>query len=100
MPEVPPAVRGDPHYLRQILINLAGNAVKFTEHGSVTLHVSAKEETDAKARLKFSVRDTGIGIAPEAQARIFESFAQGEQSTTRRFGGTGLGTTIGNSWSS
>ena len=95
MPEVPPAVCGDPHYLRQILINLAGNAVKFTEHGSVTLHVSAQDETDAKVRLKFSVRDTGIGIAPEAQARIFESFAQGEQSTARRFGGTGLGTTIG-----
>ncbi len=94
MPEVPPAVRGDPHYLRQVLINLAGNAVKFTEQGSVTLHVSAQEETDAKVRLKFSVRDTGIGIPPEAQARIFESFAQGEQSTTRRFGGTGLGTTI------
>ncbi|HUJ86911.1 MAG TPA: ATP-binding protein [Burkholderiales bacterium] len=94
MPEVPPAVRGDPHYLRQILINLAGNAVKFTEQGTVTLHVSAQEETDTKVRLKFSVRDTGIGIPPEAQARIFESFAQGEQSTTRRFGGTGLGTTI------
>jgi two-component system, sensor histidine kinase RpfC len=95
MPEVPPAVRGDPHYLRQILINLAGNAVKFTEQGSVTLHVSAQGETDTKVRLKFSVRDTGIGIPPEAQARIFESFAQGEQSTARRFGGTGLGTTIG-----
>lgn len=94
MPEVPPAVRGDPHYLRQILINLAGNAVKFTEQGSVTLHVAAQEETETKVRLKFSVRDTGIGIPPEAQARIFESFAQGEQSTTRRFGGTGLGTTI------
>lgn len=94
MPEVPPAVRGDPHYLRQILINLAGNAVKFTERGSVTLHVAAQEETDAKVRLKFSVRDTGIGISPEAQGRIFESFAQGEQSTARRFGGTGLGTTI------
>jgi two-component system sensor histidine kinase RpfC len=94
MPEVPPAVRGDPHYLRQILINLAGNAVKFTERGSVTVHVSAQSETEVQVRLKFSIRDTGIGIAPEAQARIFESFMQGEQSTTRRFGGTGLGTTI------
>jgi two-component system sensor histidine kinase RpfC len=94
MPEVPPAVRGDPHYLRQVLINLAGNAVKFTEQGSVTVHVSAQAETDARVRLKFSIRDTGIGIAPEAQQRVFESFTQADQSTTRRFGGTGLGTTI------
>ena len=94
MPEVPPALRGDPHYLRQVLINLAGNAVKFTERGSVTVHVSAQGETDAGVRLKFSVRDTGIGIAPEAQSRVFESFTQADQSTTRRFGGTGLGTTI------
>jgi len=94
MPEVPPALRGDPHYLRQILINLAGNAVKFTEHGSVTMHVSAQSESEARVRLKFSIRDTGIGIPPEAQARIFESFTQADQSTARRFGGTGLGTTI------
>jgi two-component system sensor histidine kinase RpfC len=94
MPEVPPAVRGDPHYLRQILINLAGNAVKFTEQGSVTMHVSAQSESEARVRLKFSIRDTGIGIPPEAQARIFESFTQADQSTARRFGGTGLGTTI------
>jgi len=94
MPEVPPALRGDAHHLRQVLINLAGNAVKFTERGSVTLHVSLQEETDAKVRLKFSVRDTGVGIPPEAQPRIFESFTQADQSTTRRFGGTGLGTTI------
>jgi two-component system, sensor histidine kinase RpfC len=94
MPEVPPAVRSDPHHLRQILINLAGNAVKFTEHGSVTVHVLAQSETETQVRLKFSIRDTGIGIPSEAQARIFDSFAQADQSTTRRFGGTGLGTTI------
>jgi two-component system sensor histidine kinase RpfC len=94
MPEVPPAVRGDALHLRQVLINLAGNAVKFTEHGSVTVHVSSQAETDTGVRLKFSVRDTGIGIAPEAQSRIFESFTQADQTTTRRFGGTGLGTTI------
>jgi two-component system sensor histidine kinase RpfC len=94
MPEVPPAVRGDAHHLRQVLINLAGNAVKFTEHGSVTVHVSSQGETESGVRLKFSVRDTGIGIPPEAQHRIFESFTQADQTTTRRFGGTGLGTTI------
>jgi two-component system sensor histidine kinase RpfC len=94
MPEVPPALRGDPHYLRQVLINLAGNAVKFTERGSVAVHVSSQSESDSRVRLKFSIRDTGIGIAPEAQARIFESFTQADESTTRRFGGTGLGTTI------
>ncbi|MEO8143282.1 MAG: ATP-binding protein, partial [Betaproteobacteria bacterium] len=94
MPEVPPAVRGDAHHLRQVLINLAGNAVKFTEHGSVTVHVSSQGESETGVRLKFSVRDTGIGIPPEAQQRIFESFTQADQTTTRRFGGTGLGTTI------
>jgi len=94
MPEVPPALRGDPHHLRQVLINLAGNAVKFTEKGSVTVHASVLAETESAVRLKFSIRDTGIGIAPEAQAKIFESFAQADESTTRRFGGTGLGTTI------
>jgi two-component system sensor histidine kinase RpfC len=94
MPEVPPSVRGDALHLRQVLINLAGNAVKFTEHGTVTVHVSSQAETEQGVRLKFSVRDTGIGIPPEAQARIFESFTQADQTTTRRFGGTGLGTTI------
>jgi two-component system sensor histidine kinase RpfC len=94
MPEVPPAVRGDPHHLRQVLINLAGNAVKFTDAGSVTVHVSVQAENEASVRLKFSIRDTGIGIAPEAQSKIFESFTQADQSTTRRFGGSGLGTTI------
>jgi two-component system sensor histidine kinase RpfC len=94
MPEVSPALRGDAHYLRQILINLAGNAVKFTDRGSVTVHVSSQGESEAKERLKFSIRDTGMGIPQEAQRRIFESFTQADQSTVRRFGGTGLGTTI------
>ena len=94
MPEVPPGLRGDAHHLRQVLINLAGNAVKFTERGSVTMHVSVHEESETRVGLKFSVRDTGVGIPPEAQQRIFDSFTQADQSTTRRFGGTGLGTTI------
>ncbi|HET7671403.1 MAG TPA: ATP-binding protein [Burkholderiales bacterium] len=94
MPEVPPLVRGDPHYLRQVLINLVSNAVKFTERGSVTVHISAQGETETDVRVKFSVRDTGVGIPPDAQKRIFESFTQADESTTRRFGGTGLGTTI------
>ena len=94
MPQVPPAVRGDPHHLRQILLNLIVNAVKFTEQGSVTVHVTVQGEAAEKVWLKFSVRDTGIGIPPEAQDRIFESFTQAERSTMRRFGGTGLGTTI------
>src|SRR5260221_2505439 len=94
MPEVPPQLRGDVRHVRQILINLVGNAVKFTERGSVTVHISGLAEAENGVRLKFSIRDTGIGIAPEAQTRIFESFSQADQSTSRRFGGTGLGTTI------
>ena len=94
MPEVSPSLRGDPHHLRQVLINLVGNAVKFTERGGVTVHVSLIGETENAARVKFSVRDSGIGIPQDAQDRIFDSFVQADQSTTRRFGGTGLGTTI------
>jgi two-component system sensor histidine kinase RpfC len=94
MPEVPHALRGDPHHLRQVLINLVSNAVKFTAEGSVIVHLSQIAETEETARVKFSVRDTGIGIPPEVQDRIFESFVQADQSTTRQFGGTGLGTAI------
>jgi two-component system sensor histidine kinase RpfC len=94
MPDVPPHVRGDHGHLRQVLINLLANAVKFTEQGSVTLHVSRLAEQDGVVTLKFSIRDTGIGIAPRDQQRIFESFTQADQGVTRRFGGTGLGTTI------
>jgi len=94
MPEVPHALRGDPHHLRQVLINLASNAVKFTAEGSVIVHLSLTREDDAIAQVKFSVRDTGIGIPPKVQERIFESFVQADQSTTRQYGGTGLGTAI------
>ncbi|HEY1719707.1 MAG TPA: ATP-binding protein [Magnetospirillaceae bacterium] len=94
MPEVPHALCGDPHHLRQVLINLVSNAVKFTAQGSVIVHLSQLAEDDGTSRIKFSVRDTGIGIPPEVQDRIFESFVQADQSTTRKYGGTGLGTAI------
>jgi two-component system, sensor histidine kinase RpfC len=94
MPEVPHALRGDPYHLRQVLYNLIGNGIKFTESGGVTLVVSSIGESDHAVRLRFAIRDTGIGIPVEAQERIFESFTQADNSTTRRYGGTGLGTTI------
>jgi two-component system sensor histidine kinase RpfC len=94
MPEVPHALRGDPYHLRQVLYNLVGNGIKFTQAGSVALTVSSLGESEHAVRLRFAIEDTGIGIAPEAQDRIFESFTQADESTTRRYGGTGLGTTI------
>jgi two-component system sensor histidine kinase RpfC len=94
MPDVPHALRGDPYPLRQVLYNLVGNGVKFTQRGGVTLAVSSLGESDNAVRLRFEIQDTGIGIASDAQDRIFESFAQADNSTTRRYGGTGLGTTI------
>ncbi len=94
MPEVPHALRGDPYHLRQVLYNLIGNGIKFTESGGVALTVTNLGESDHTVRLRFAIRDTGIGITPEAQERIFESFVQADNSTTRRYGGTGLGTTI------
>jgi len=94
MPEVPHALRGDPYHLRQVLYNLIGNGIKFTESGGVTVMVSSLGESDHAVRLRFAIQDTGIGVAPEAQERIFESFVQADDSTTRRYGGTGLGTTI------
>ncbi len=92
--EVPPALRGDPVRLRQILINLLGNAIKFTAQGSVSLGVRLVRTQGNDVLLAFNVRDTGIGIPPEKQQDIFEPFAQGDGGTTRRFGGTGLGLTI------
>jgi two-component system sensor histidine kinase RpfC len=93
-PETPFLLRGDPVHLRQVLINLVGNAIKFTEKGGIEISVKLVSEEPASATIRFEVIDTGIGIAAEAQARIFESFTQADTSTTRRFGGTGLGTTI------
>ena len=93
-PDVDYKVQGDPHHIRQVLLNLLGNAIKFTEQGEVTLSVTLASESVDGMTIRFQVRDTGIGISSEAQARIFERFVQADQSTTRRFGGTGLGTTI------
>ncbi|MCG9885633.1 MAG: response regulator [Cyanobacteria bacterium] len=91
---VPWALIGDPNRLHQILMNLVGNAVKFTEMGSIVVQVSLDLENDRAAQLHFEVRDTGIGIPPEALDRLFKSFSQVDDSTTRRYGGTGLGLAI------
>jgi PAS domain S-box-containing protein len=93
-PALPRSLVGDSMRLQQVLINLGGNAIKFTEQGEVVVRVEVAERIDTAVRLAISVRDTGIGIAPENHARIFSGFTQAEASTTRRFGGTGLGLAI------
>lgn len=92
--DTPYKLIGDPFHFRQILNNLIGNAIKFTEKGSVELRCHVKRNDDEKVLIRFEVVDTGIGIPEEVQDRIFDKFSQADESTTRRFGGTGLGTAI------
>lgn len=92
--DVPTALRGDPGRLRQVLLNLLGNAAKFTETGGISIGVSQQRETARRVRLKFEVTDTGIGIPPMAQAGLFDEFTQGDVSVARKYGGTGLGLAI------
>ena len=93
-PEVPDRLVGDPARLRQVVVNLVGNAVKFADRGEVVLHASVEAQTTDSVRLHFAVTDSGIGIPPEKQALIFEAFSQADSSTTRKYGGTGLGLAI------
>jgi signal transduction histidine kinase/CheY-like chemotaxis protein/PAS domain-containing protein len=93
-PDIPPVLRADAARLKQILFNLVGNAIKFTEFGEVAVYLTLKSRHGNEAVLAVAVRDTGIGIAKEAQPRLFERFVQADASTSRRFGGTGLGLAI------
>ena len=93
-PDVPVRIVGDPTRLRQVIINLVGNAIKFTECGEVSLKVEVDQRTEHSVFLRFSISDTGIGVPIDKQQAIFEAFSQADVSTTRRFGGTGLGLAI------
>jgi PAS domain S-box-containing protein len=91
---LPPSLVGDPLRLGQILINLVNNAIKFTDRGEVVVGVSVEETTEERVKLKFAVRDSGIGMTPQQAARLFQAFSQADTSTSRKYGGTGLGLSI------
>ncbi|MEO5616878.1 MAG: ATP-binding protein, partial [Candidatus Eisenbacteria bacterium] len=93
-PDAPDRLVGDPSRLRQVILNLVGNAIKFTERGDIVLGVDVDSEHERRVTLRFSVQDTGVGIPPDKQRLIFEAFRQADGSTTRRYGGTGLGLAI------
>ena len=93
-PELPRGLKGDPLRLGQILVNLANNAVKFTDQGEIVVTARLEKLDDDQVHARFSVRDTGIGMTPEHQAKLFQAFSQADTSTTRKYGGTGLGLTI------
>src|SRR5204862_2371330 len=96
-PNVPIDLVGDPTRLRQVLLNLLGNAIKFTKSGEVTLRVTPDTDSPVVGALRFTISDTGVGIPGEKLGAVFERFTQADSSTTRRFGGSGLGLTISKS---
>ena len=93
-PDLPRSLKGDPMRLGQILVNLVNNSVKFTEQGEIVVTARLDRLEEDSVRARFSVRDTGIGLTPEQQAKLFQPFSQADSSTTRKYGGTGLGLTI------